>query len=74
MKHGIKLEAIDGNIFWVNPEFVVLVTPMIDKESGVPMVNECIIHIMGTRFPVKGSPDEVANKLWVEKISRVDLV
>lgn len=73
MKHGIKLEAIDGNSFWVNPEFVVLITPMVDKELGVPMLNQCIVHIMGSRFPIKGNPDEVAAKLWQEKIGRVDL-
>ncbi len=71
MKRGVKLEAIDGTIAWVNPEFVVLVTPAV--VDGVTVLSQCIVHIMGTRFPVRGSPDEIAAKLWQEKIGRVDL-
>lgn len=59
---GVKFTTIDGNFIWMNPEFVVMVTPMF--ADGVLTVNRAILHVMGAKIPVEGSPETVAYELW----------
>ncbi len=59
---GVELEAIDGTVVWINPDFVMMVTPMMSE--GAAVLGQCIVHIMGGKFPVKGSCATVAHKIW----------
>ena len=59
---GVEFQSVDGVNVWINPEFVVMVTPLFEGNTAV--VNQTMLHIMGATFLVKGGLDEVAAKLW----------
>ncbi len=59
---GVKITTIDNTNVYLNPEFVVMVTPM--QVDGAISINQCIVHVMGAKLPVSGSVETVANQLW----------
>jgi hypothetical protein len=70
--NGRRVETEDGTPLYVNPEFVMLLSPAFDK-TGVPVVGQCVLHIAGGKIVVKGSLESVADLLWDHVIQRVEL-